>query len=316
MAKKLMLIDGNAVGYQSHNTTPLYAGDMQTQAIFHFIKTIRKLLQLHPEYRIFVLWDKLAKWRYDLHPQYKGDRSNDPEKIARREAYKKQRPMIQKALNALGIDQISAEDCEADDLAGYFVAQAQKTNTEVMLVTGDEDWLQLVSPTCSWFDPIRDKFVNHNNFPEYTGYATPEMFLDGKALIGDNSDTIPGVGGIGEKGAPDFINQYGGVRAFLKLADEGRLPKKLPAAEKRLAENTAPNPSKKYGAMLPARDAYERNMKLMDLRNKEKPTGAIHSVRGKYNRFRFEDICAELAFHSILKIIDSWVEPFEWRKAA
>ncbi len=310
----LNIIDGNAIGYQCQNTNILTAGDMQTQAAFHFVKSMRTLVLMYPAYTPLVLWDRPATWRYDLHPDYKSNRKDDPKKIERREHYKKQRPYIQKAVCALGLTQMAAEGHEADDLAGLLNRKAIERGHKVLLTTGDGDWMQLVGKGTIWFDPIRDKICTIDNFAEMTGYATTAQFLDGKALQGDGSDTIPGIGGIGEKGAPEFLMQYESVENFFKLADEGKLPEKLPAPLKRLAENTAPNPSKKYGVMLPARDAYYRNMKLMDLRNVQSPSDAIRkTVKGTFNKDKFAEICEELAFHSILRTFDSWIKPFEER---
>jgi len=314
--QNINIIDGNAIGYAGHNTTPLYSGKQQTQAIFHFIKSIRKLMLLYPDYEPVCLWDNVTKWRYDLNPYYKTDRANNPDKVKRRSDYKEQRPFIQRALMHLGINQLSAEGHEADDLAGYLSNAAIDRGAKVILTTGDEDWIQLVSDNCQWIDPIHDKHCTMKNLLEMTGYVTTQQFLEGKALVGDTSDNIPAVGGIGEKGAPDFVAQYGSVTDFLRLADAGKLPEKMPMAHKRLAENLAPPPSKKYGELAPCRDAFLRNMKLMDLRSVPKPDKSqFRSVKGRFNLEKFEELCGELAFHSILKTKESWVKPFQDKTA-
>ena len=106
--------------------------------------------------------------------------------------------------------------------------------------------------------------------------------------------------------------QYGGVARFLQLADEGKLPEKLPKVISRFANNEVPPASKKYGELLPVRDGFERNMKLMDLRNAKKPSAeATNAVKGKFNRAKFEELCGELAFQSILNNMDTWIQPFE-----
>ncbi|NQZ54729.1 MAG: 5'-3' exonuclease [Piscirickettsiaceae bacterium] len=310
--KKVILIDGNSLGYASHHTTKLHVGDQEVQAIFHCIKTMRKLLRTYSSYTPIILWDKHTQWRFDLHPMYKDGRDDTPEKVAERKAYHDQKPYIFKCLHLLGIGQLSAEEYEADDLAGYLTKHFTDQDIKVMLVTGDQDWIQLVSDKCVWYDTIRDKTVNANNFAEFTGYINAQYFVEGKALQGDGSDTIPGVGGIGAKGAPEFIMQYGGVARFLQLADEGKLPEKLPKVISRFANNEVPPASKKYGELLPVRDGFERNMKLMDLRNAKKPSAeATNAVKGKFNRAKFEELCGELAFQSILNNMDTWIQPFE-----
>lgn len=312
---KVMIIDGNSIGYAAHHGTKLHVGKQQIQAVFNCIKTVRGLMRAYPRYTPLVLWDKTAHWRYDLHPLYKSNRDDTEEKVAERAAYHSQKSYLFKALALLGVKQLSAENYEADDLAGYLKNHFVSCGSDVLLVTGDQDWIQLVDEKCTWFDPIRDTTVSNRNFAEFTGYLTTQYFVEGKALQGDGSDTIPGVGGIGKKGAPDFVHFYGGVETFLTLADEDKLPKKLPKVVSRFANNEIPPPSKKYGELLPVRDAYYRNMKLMDLRNVARPpSGDMNMVNSKLNIPKFEELCGELAFHSILNNIDSWLEPFKRKR--
>ena len=117
--------------------------------------------------------------------------------------------------------------------------------------------------------PKLDKVVTAGNFAEKTGYATQRQFLEGKALTGDSSDAIPGVGGLGDVGAVDFMAEYGSVKGFLAEAKAGSLPEKLPAALQRFLDNKPFTYRKKeYPPMI---GTFVRNMKLMDLMNVEKP---------------------------------------------
>jgi len=125
---KTLIVDGNAIGHAAHHATKLTSGGMQTQAIFGFIKTMRQLRQDNPDWRLMVLWDGKAQWRYDLHPDYKSNRDNDPKKVKDKEAYVAQRPLIARALNTLGVRQLTAMHHEADDMAGYFVEKLTQQN--------------------------------------------------------------------------------------------------------------------------------------------------------------------------------------------
>jgi 5'-3' exonuclease len=328
---KTILIDGNALGYAAQYATKLTSGDMETQAVFGFIKTLRELKSKYVGWKFLVLWDGKAQWRFDLCPEYKGNRTSDAKKIAIRESYSKQRPFIARALQHLGVRQMTASTHEADDLAGLLVAQlTAQAGNEVILITGDQDWLQLVRPGVTWMD-IRDdaKVVTMANFYDYTGCRTPYNFLESKCLQGDSSDCISGVGGIGEKGAPEFIAEFGSVRAFWAKCDSGDfIATKKPHMNlwKGTSEFTkeewiarAPNCDdekalKKHVAEWPGqgRIIFNRNLRMMQLLKVKKPEPeAIKLVSGKLNQDEFQKLCEELGFLSILKNLDNFCKTFK-----
>lgn len=305
----MLLTDGNSVAHAAHNGTKLSTGDMETQAIFGTLNTIRDLLGKFTGFSPIVLWDAgTPKERVELFPEYKGNRDlNDPSRVSLRT----QKPYILRALFHLGIPQMAAEGAEADDLAGMLAQKAEMKGIQTILVTGDRDWLQLVGEHVSWYEHRTEKVVNHALFKSETGYATPRGFLEGKALRGDSSDNVPGVGGIGEKGAVEFIARYGSVKGFVDEVRRGTAGK-LGAALKRLAENKAPNPSKKFGKLEPAMQAFVRNMKLMDLSHSASELAKrVNVTRGEFDREKFAALCEELAFQSILRDLDGWLKPFE-----
>jgi len=310
--KQVLLIDGNSIGFAAQNGTKLTAGDRQTQAIYGFLRSLRGAVRKFPGYTPIVLWDGKAQFRFDLFPGYK-DRSGKNEKMDEmREAYKEQRPDIGKAVNLLGVTQAIASNLEADDLAAIYSKKISEVGGRVVLVTGDKDWMQLVGPSVVWYEhrQERERIVTEAELMDETGFPTPSAFIEGKALMGDTSDTIPGVGGFGEKGAPVFLAEFGSVRNFLKMHSEGQI-KKLTAAQERLAKNTAPKPSKKYGEMAPARDAYIRNMKLVDLNWKGRPEPEnLKLIRGNFDLNEFGYFCDERLFNSITSNLHEWVEPF------
>lgn len=297
---KYLLIDGNSVGYACHYATKLHSGDMETQAIFGFLKTMRELRVTYPEHVPLVLWDGRATWRFDLLPEYKSNRDDDPKKVAIKETYTRQTPYIKDALFTLGVRQIHATTHEADDLAGYFVPELlQKEGTEIVLITGDRDWLQLVRPGVTWRDMRDDsKVVTFANFFDKTAYKTPLAFLEGKCLQGDSSDCISGVGGIGEKGAPEFIAQFGSVRNFWAQCDSGAF-----------------KPTKKAHINLysgEGRQIFGRNLKVMQLLKVPKPEKEHVSVRvGPLRQEAFNILCQELAFASITRNLQAFTKPFE-----
>lgn len=293
-----LIADGNSLGHAAHNATKLTVGDFQTQAIFGMVKSMKLLLEKYPNESPLVLWDGEANWRKDLHPTYKENRkAKDAKQQAHKDAYKAQSPFVRKSLSLLGIPQMFAVTREADDMAGILAKQYGLNGERIVLVSGDKDWLQLVRPGVSWFDPIRDRSANMANFEEFTGYFTPYEFLQGKALMGDSSDNIPGVGGIGEKGAPEFMAQFKSVENFFAQVDSGAfVPKKV--AHQKLASPAG-------------RAAFARNMQLMNLLEVPMPQREdIVVIRPDYSEEKFRTLCEKLAFGSILRDFDGFLTPF------
>lgn len=304
-----MIVDGNSVGYTNSNMPRLTVGTQQTQAIFGFAKQMHALLRTYHEYQPLVLWDGHAQWRYDMlpktadHPGYKGDRDKDPKQAAMREAYKTQRPYIEEMLTLLGVRQMLVTTHEADDMAGFIVMNSKG---RILLVTGDGDWLQLVGENTEWYDPQRDNKVTMRNFLEATGYFTPQAFLQGKAFMGDTSDKIPPVGGIGEKGAPLFLAEHGSVKAWFDKMPRvdgdqealKQLLKKMPKAEITIA----------YGGGI---KKFAQNIKLMNLRAVPKPEKENVIVTHKpLDEAGFREFCERWAFNSILRDFNNFVAPF------
>jgi len=297
---KTLLIDANSIGRAANHATKLTANGMETQAIFGFLKTMKTLRTRTTSYTPLVLWDGHADWRYKLYPGYKESRKSDPVKLAQKAAYKAQVPFITTALRHLGVRQLTVADKEADDLAGYFVRKlTADPNNRVGLVTDDEDWRQLVGPTVWWRD-LRDdsKFVDHKNFYDKTGCKSPFQFLESKILQGDTSDEITGVGGIGEKGAPEFLAEFGSVRNFWQQVDTGTFVPRL-TKHKKLASPEG-------------RALYKRNFQLMQLFRVEPPKKELTTMdAGRFDIDAFAGICEELSFVSILKNLDEFTTLFK-----
>lgn len=297
---KFTIIDGNSVGYACHYATKLHSGGMETQAVFGFVKTMRELRVTYPEHVPLVLWDGHADWRFKLNPDYKSNRSDDPKKVAIKEAYQKQGPFIKDLIESLGIRQMRVTTHEADDMGGYMVSEIMaKPGNEIVLISGDRDWLQLVRPGVTWRDMRDDsRIVRMDNFFEKTAYKTPLAFLEGKCLQGDSSDCISGVGGIGEKGAVDLLATFGSVRNFWKACEDGSY-----------------KPTKKALVSLyegEGRKLFARNFSMMQLLRVAKPNpDAVEIRKGKLDVGTFHDKCAELAFGSITKNIEHFIKPFE-----
>lgn len=291
---KVILTDGNAVGYQSQQAGKLTTADGRpTQAIFHSIKAMWNLKRRYKQHIPYVLWDSHCQWRYDLLPEYKGKRDTYPQQIQMRKEYREQRPFIKEAFNLMGIPQVEHEGFEADDIAGVYATKIESMiGSEAVLYTGDKDWLQLVAENVIWHDLHTDKRVGVKNFERETGFETVTQFLQAKALHGDTSDNIGGVGGIGEKTADKLIKNFGSVKALFehhaKYGDFEKGDMADPSLDrKRKAINAFCNDTDNGKALL------LRNLKLMNLRTITPPEKGFFRKQSKPDLDGFIEFCTE-----------------------
>lgn len=307
-----ILIDANSVGHAAHSGTVLKSGDQETQAVFGMIKTVRQLRMRHPNASMLVLWDGKS-WRKEKSEVYKANREDDPIKIEIRRRYKTQTPYIRRALRLLGVPQLFALNLEADDLASILTKRFVAGGDMVRLVTGDQDWLQLVQRNVIWEDHREDtRKVNVASFKKWTGVAEPIQFVQLKALQGDVSDHLPGVGNIGEKRALELISIWGRVEAFLSDPDPAQTysDKNSDKIGKKLLK-----PFKDFHANVDGRhEKFFHNMQLMNLIGDYIPAPQNMTLsKGEFDEEGFRGLCHELAFSSIYREgqFDTFIEPFK-----
>lgn len=298
-----LLVDANSLGHFSQNGARLTFGDMPVQAIYNFLRNLRHAMALYSNHQPVILWDG-ASWRTMLAANYKANREkrdtkHEIKQQQIKDEYKRQVPLIKKALQLLGIPQVFSINMEADDL-GAILADRYSATGKVILYTGDKDWLQLVGPNVIWRDFINKRMVNVSNFEEMTGVKTPAQFVEVKALSGDTGDNVPGVGGIGEKGAIQFLNEFGSFNSFLNQVslhklDISKRPKKIRA----LVEDE----SKAL--------TFDHNLKMMDLRTSARPAPINLRVdKGDPNQELFRVFCDRFLFNSITQNLDEWIRVF------
>jgi 5'-3' exonuclease len=241
---------------------------------------------------------------------------------ALRKDFKKQLPFVKQAIKLLGIKQMTAINYEADDLAGMITERLQKSGKRGVMISGDKDWVQLLSPNVAWIDPVRDYRLtlktleqklgwdpdkkdisvvkDGNQIEGWVGVPSPRAWLEMKCLMGDTSDNIPGVGKIGPKGAIDFVHAYGSFSAFInQCADKSIDTAKLPKALRDFSESDE------------KQEIFRRNMRLMDLRTVERPgVIALKSEQEPLDPIAFETFCKDMLFNSITNDLEGWLEPF------
>ncbi len=231
--KQLMIIDGSSLLFRAFFALPPLktALGTPTNAVYGFLTMLLKLYEeINPDY-IAVAFDKgRHTFRTDMYSDYKGNRPDAPEDL------RPQFTLIQDVLKALGIFVIEEEGFEGDDILGSLGKKFGSSEVSVKIITGDRDNLQLINDYSNVYitkKGISDMLeVTLQNMEELYGYG-PDKVIEMKALMGDSSDNIPGVPGVGEKTALKLIGEYGTLESVYDNIDT--IPgKKL---KERLIEN-------------------------------------------------------------------------------
>ena len=208
--KRIVLIDGNNLMYRAYYAT-MYSGinmksnlGIPTSAIYAFLNMLNKLINEEKPKYLMVAFDKGKTFRHELYADYKGGRIQTPDDL------KEQFPIVKKILNLMGIVCLEDELYEADDIIGTYTNMINNSNEySGLIVSSDKDLLQLVSSNndMKLLKQTGHLSININNFKETFG-VEPVNITDLKALMGDSSDNIPGVKGIGEKTALKLLSEY------------------------------------------------------------------------------------------------------------
>ena len=219
---KILLIDGHSILNRAFYGVPLltnYEG-IHTNAVYGFINIMLKALEDEQADCIAVAFDlKAPTFRHKMFTEYKGTRKPMPTELH------EQVPLIKDVLSAMGIPVITMEGYEADDILGTLAKRSQKDGYDVSVLSGDRDLLQLADEHIKIRLPktIKGKTEIENYFPQDVVdkyMVTPEEFIDLKALMGDTSDNIPGVPGIGEKTATAIITKYHSIENAYEHVEE------------------------------------------------------------------------------------------------
>ncbi len=210
---KLLVLDGNSILNRAfYGIKLLSTKDGQyTNAIYGFMTTFLKLLDESQPNAVAIAFDmKAPTFRHEAYEGYKSNRKGRPEELA------SQLEPLKELLTALGYKIVMCEGYEADDILGTLAAECTAKGYECMIATGDRDSLQLVSPTvtvriaATKMGKPDVTLYDEGKIKEVYGVSPPQL-IDIKAIQGDTSDCIPGVAGIGEKGAKDLISRFGNL---------------------------------------------------------------------------------------------------------
>jgi len=225
----ILAIDGNNLCHRIFHTSQavLTTKDGTPSGVMlGSLKAIRGLLQKFPETnRVIVAFDGgRSVWRRELYPDYKAQRDygkNDEEKAKSYDGLWKQMEELEKMLHLVAVNCIKIEGQEADDIISRICANSKD---HVMIVTSDKDMLQLVSDNVSVYSPYKDIVYSPYNFYEKLG-VTREAYIGYRVLVGDTSDNIKGIQGIGDKTAKKLMDEFGHIDNILNA--QGDVKKSL-----------------------------------------------------------------------------------------
>ncbi|MDP6877672.1 MAG: DNA polymerase I [Candidatus Marinimicrobia bacterium] len=219
--KRMFLIDGYAMLYRAHFAmirNPLITSyGLPTSALFGFLNQLFRILNKESPDFIATIFDRKEKtFRHKKYPDYKANRDPMPEEL------QIQLPHLWKLIDALQIPNLSKKGYEADDIIGTLAVDGSKNNFEVFIVSGDKDFMQLINDNVFLYAPGTknkpDKIYDKEGVKERWG-VPPEKIIDLFGLMGDSSDNIPGVSGVGPKSAMKLINEYDTLEEALNNAE-------------------------------------------------------------------------------------------------
>jgi len=212
----LYLIDGSAYIYRAFFALPALNNSkgLQTNAVYGFTTTLLKIIrERHPDGIAVAFDEKGPTMRHEAFKDYKAQRPPMPDGM------KSQIPYIHRIVDALAIPGLRQAGYEADDLIGTLARKAEQAGYDVVIVTGDKDMFQLLTPHVRIYDPVKDKWSGEAECRERFG-VEPARVVEIMGLMGDATDNIPGVKGIGEKTAMKLIAQFGTIEELLNRVGE------------------------------------------------------------------------------------------------
>src|SRR5580700_2791287 len=216
----LFLVDGSGYIFRAYHALPPInrkSDGLQLNAVFGFCNMLWKLLREMKDDKpthLAVVFDLSEQtFRTEMYPDYKAHRPDPPDDL------KPQFGLIRQAVHAFDLPCLEQKGFEADDLIATYVRQACEAGATSTIVSSDKDLMQLVNDRVVMYDTMKDKKIGHAEVIEKFG-VPPDKVIEVQALIGDSTDNVPGVPGIGVKTAAQLIGEYGDLETLLKRASE------------------------------------------------------------------------------------------------
>ena len=228
MANKCLIVDGNSLMYRAFFALPpMDSGGVPTNAVHGFLLMLLKAVEEYkPEYCVVAFDEKAPTFRHSMYEDYKANRPKMPDELV------PQFDIIKELLSSMNIGIVSLMGYEADDLLGTISSRLSNKGYKSGLLTGDRDALQLVNENVSLLFTKKgiSEIIPYTPEKVEEDYGvSPEQVTDWKGLMGDSSDNIPGIPGVGEKTAVKLLKQYGTMENVLSDADniKGKLGERI-----------------------------------------------------------------------------------------
>lgn len=211
---KLCLIDASGYIFRAFHTRPpmVKSDGTPVGAIYGYCEMLRDLLRNNDATHMAVILDAGRSGREQIDPAYKGNRPPKPPELIT------QLGMLADATASHGIAVVKMDGMEADDVIATYALQAVRMGGDVVIYSSDKDLMQLLTAGVAIYDPLKDKHVDSDVCRERIG-VYPHHVMDYLALVGDTSDNIPGVPGVGAKSAPKLLQEHGDLDTILMLAE-------------------------------------------------------------------------------------------------
>ncbi len=286
----LTLIDGSGFVFRAYHALPHLSTTkgVPTNAVYGFTTMLLKALREHAPTHVALVFDASRKsFRHDLDPTYKANRSAAPDDLA------SQFPLVRDIARALNVPVLEEKGVEADDVIGTLACQARDRGWDVVIVTGDKDFAQLVGEHVTLYDPMaeasgRGGWTSRAEVEKKMG-VPPERMVEYQAILGDKIDNVPGIPGVGEVTAAALVRNFGTVEELLARADE------IPAA-------VARGGVKLRDKILANAERLRLNRKLVQLRcDMPLPDPPEAFERRDIDAERTRELFTELEFSRLLK---------------
>ena len=219
--KPLLIIDGYGFIFRAYHVQPPLTSPagIPVGAIYGFTSMLVKLINdFKPEHAVIVLDHSGKNFRHDIYKDYKANRPPAPDDLV------VQLKLVEKAAKALNFICLSKQGFEADDIIATLAKKATQIQMQTLVISSDKDLMQLVNDHVEMYDPVKSKYITEEDILAKFGVG-PLKVREVQALMGDKSDNIPGVAGIGPKTASQLINQFGDLEGVLASIEQIKSPR-------------------------------------------------------------------------------------------
>src|SRR3990167_725479 len=223
----LFLVDGSSFLYRAYyGLKPLHTLDGRpVQAVYGFVRMVKKIMDTFDPHKFVLVWDSKGKTeRHEIFPAYKETRQAPPSDLF------EQKELINEFADLIELHQIALPGIEADDIIYSLAKDASQASENVIVISSDKDLYQMIDDNVHIFDPFKNTIVNQEDFEADKGFPVNKLSFY-YALLGDSSDNIPGVRGIGKKGAVELVQNFDNLQNLYDNIDKVEKPRLKSALE-------------------------------------------------------------------------------------